>query len=131
MEVGNKCLCPDLDSPDDVERRAVNDMKNKMLALRRAIMNNDSNAADAIYDYLLSKSSEYANYSGDGYDIVTCSDFAYDAANILKHGTDELVIDELLDGYDRMFNPSSPKYHDFSDMDNVVHDSSTYTGPDA
>ena len=131
MEVGNKCLRPDLDSPDDVERRAVNDMKNKMLALRRAIMNNDSNAADAIYDYLLSKSSEYANYSGDGYDIVTCSDFAYDAANILKHGTDELVIDELLDGYDRMFNPSSPKYHDFSDMDNVVHDSGSYTGPDA
>ena len=38
MEVGNKCLCPDLDSPYDVERRAVNDMKNKMLALRRAIM---------------------------------------------------------------------------------------------
>lgn len=34
MEAGNKCLCPDLDSVDDVERRAVNDMKNKMLALR-------------------------------------------------------------------------------------------------
>lgn len=131
MEVGNKCLCSDLDSPDDVERRAVNDMKNKMLALRRAIMNNDSNAADAIYDYLLSKSSEYADYSGDGYDIVTCSDFAYDAANALKHGTDDLVIDELLDGYDRMFNPISPRYHDFSDMDNVVHDSGSYTGPDA
>ena len=131
MEVGNKCLCPDLDSPDDVERCAVNDMKNKMLALRRAIMGNDSDAASAIYDYLLSKSSEYADYSGDGHDIVTCSDFAYDVANALKHGTDKSAINELLDGYDRMFNPSSPRYHDFSDVDNVVHDSGSYTGPDA
>ena len=105
-------------------------MKNKMLALRQAIMGNDSGAVSAIYDYLLSESGEYANYSGDGYDIVTCSDFAYDVANALKHGTDELVIDELLEGYDRMLNPSSPRYHDFSDMDNVVHDSGAYTEPD-
>ena len=131
MEVGNKCLYPDLDSTDDVERRAVNDMRSKMLALRRAIMVNDSDTASAIYDYLLSKSSEYADYSGDGYDMVTCSDFAYDVANTLKYGTDESVINELLDGYDRMFNPSSPRYHDFSDVDNVVHDSGSYTGPDA
>ena len=131
MEVGNKCLYPDLDSTDDVERRAVNDMKSKMLALRRAIMVNDSDTASAIYDYLLSKSSEYADYSGDGHDIVTCSDFAYGVANTLKYGTDESVINKLLDEYDRMFNPSSPRYHDFSDMDNVIHDSGAYTGPDA
>ena len=48
MEVGNKCLYPDLDSTDHVERRAANDMKSKMLALRRAIMGNDSDTA-ALY----------------------------------------------------------------------------------
>ena len=106
-------------------------MKNKMLALRRAIMGNDSGAVSAIYDYLLSESGEYANYSGDGYDIVTCSDFAYDFTDTLKYGTDESVINELLDGYDRIFNPSSSRYHDFSDVDNIVHDSGSYTGPDA
>lgn len=127
MEVGNKCLCPDLDSADDVERRAVNDMKNKMLALRRAIMVNDSDAASAIYDYLLSKSSEYADYSGDGYGIVTCSDFAYDAMKTMETG--ECDASQLLDQYDRLFNPDSPNYHDFSNTDNVIHDSGSYTGP--
>lgn len=60
---------------------------------------------------------------------IACNNFTYDVVNTLKNGADESVANELLDEYDRMFNPSSPRYHDFSDMDNVVHDSGAYTGP--
>ena len=110
----------------DREGEAVADMGDRMSQLRQAIVGHDYKWAKSIYDYLATKANEYKDYSDDVYDIVTCSDFAYDVMNSLKENN--VSVDDLLDKYDRLFNPDSPNYHDFSNTDNVIHDSGSYTG---
>lgn len=111
------------------ESEALADMNGRMAQLRQAIISHDYKWAESIYDYLATKASEYKDYSDDVYDIVTCSDFAYDVMKAMEMG--ECDVDQLLDQYDRLFNPDSLNYRDFSSTDNVIHDSGSYTGPGA
>ena len=111
------------------ESEALADMNDRMAQLRQAIISHDYKWAESIYGYLATKANEYKDYSDDVYGIVTCSDFAYDVMKATEMG--ECDADQLLDQYDRLFNPDNPNYHDFSNTDNVIHDSGSYTGLDA
>lgn len=111
------------------ESEALADMNNKMLQLQQAIINYDYERAKLIYGYVSSKYNEYKDCSDDVYDIVTCSDSAYDVMKAMEKG--ECDVDQLLDQYDRLFNPDNPNYRNFSSTNNVIHDSGSYTGPGA
>lgn len=118
------------DNCDIVEDNAVADMKQCVSNVREAITRGDTESIKKIYDYLNSKASEYADYGYDGYDIVTCSDFAYDAYLCLS-GKSTSSAEQLLQQYDYLFNQDSPSYHNSAVNDNVIHSTGVYTGPGA
>lgn len=115
---------------NSLEATVVEDMKRCMLSVCEALMHNDRDLAKDVYDYLVTKSASYVDCGYDGYDIVTCSDFAYDAYLCLL-GQTNTSREQLLRQYEYLFDANSPNYRNSDINDNVIHSTGAYTGPDS
>lgn len=118
------------DGKSNLEETAVEDMKRCMSSVWEALVCNDCALAKHVYDYLVTKAASYADYGCDGYDIVTCSDFAYDAYLCLS-GLASTNHEQLMRQYEYLFDAASPNYRNSGVNDNVIHSTDAYTGPDA
>ena len=118
------------DGESNLEETAAEDMKRCMSSVREALACNDCALAKHVYDYLITKAAPYADYGCDGYDIVTCSDFAYDAYLCLS-GLASTSREQLMRQYEYLFDAASPNYRNSDVNDNVIHSTGAYTGPDA
>lgn len=106
---------------------AVKDLVDSMKDVKEALASGDPASAKDIYDYLVSKSSDYKDISYYSYDIVSCMDYAYDVYESLANN-DQVSRENLLSIYDTMFANNNG---DWNAPDNVVHSSGAYSGPGA
>ena len=118
------------DGESNLEETVVEDMKRCMSSVREALVCNDCALAKHVYNYLVTKAASYADYGCDGYDIVTCSDFAYDAYLRLS-GLASTNREQLMRQYEYLFDAASPNYRNSGVNDNVIHSTGAYTSPDA